>query len=612
MKYFFVYYMNLMFSALTAQDQRTVIDKCLDPLLGLADKGFKYGIQISGVSLEIIADYRPDLVTKLAGLIDENKIDFIGNGYAQIIQPLFPHELNCKNQLIGMETYKRYLNYEPKICTINEMAYSNGSCESILSAGYETILMEVNNVAPNIDVDNFDQFKSAKTQIAGNEFDVLWCDTIAFQKFQKYTHGEIDLDSYLDWLFSYTEGSEGSLCLYCSDAEIFGFRPARYGTEITPTLDEWERIERLMRRLQASTILPSASEKPSGKVIEITNAETPILVKKQQKYNINRWAVTGRNDQILNSFCYRLFNHAKGIGSSFSDSDWKGLLKLSSSDLRTHIEDQRWEEAARIKKKFEVRFAGDMNVVGGADPTPPSVDVPIALDRKRGNNIISWPNEYPMLGRVESGKFSKTSLMADFYSGYAVIEKLGHRKISDLDYESSLSNSQTHNYFTNESGYVIKKTIVSNDIESLQFFISIIVPYRTREQIKPCHFSLTSDHWDMDSLYYSAKLGGSLLEKFKFGTVSFNQDSILNLNVVGTNGFCPTDGVLIIGDKDKAMSFRLDQSVCFSLIRFTYDVDDKNRFLLRISFVVQDIDETFRNSEEKQCFDFHCTLSRIA
>ena len=88
-----------MFSALSLDDQRTVIDRCLVPLLELADKGFRFGLQISGVSLEIIHDYRPDLARKITRLIREKKIDFIGNGYAQIIQPLFPHELNHQNQM---------------------------------------------------------------------------------------------------------------------------------------------------------------------------------------------------------------------------------------------------------------------------------------------------------------------------------------------------------------------------------------------------------------------------------------------------------------------------------------------------------------------------------
>ena len=80
--------MNLTFSALSPEDQKSVLEKCLVPLLDLAEKKFKFAIQISGISLEIINEYRPDLISKLKALIKNKQIDFIGNGYAQIIQPL--------------------------------------------------------------------------------------------------------------------------------------------------------------------------------------------------------------------------------------------------------------------------------------------------------------------------------------------------------------------------------------------------------------------------------------------------------------------------------------------------------------------------------------------
>lgn len=53
--------MNLMFSALPVDFQRTVIGRLLDHLLELADKGFRFGLQFSWVSLEIIYEYFPDI-----------------------------------------------------------------------------------------------------------------------------------------------------------------------------------------------------------------------------------------------------------------------------------------------------------------------------------------------------------------------------------------------------------------------------------------------------------------------------------------------------------------------------------------------------------------------
>ncbi len=601
--------MNLMFSALTEDDQKLVIDKCLDPLLELGDKGFKYGLQVSGVSLEIIHEHRPDLVEKIRKLVKEKKIDFIGNGYAQIIQPLFPHELNIQNQFLGQKIYQETLGYMPDICTVNEMAYSEGSCESILQAGYSTILMEWNNAQAAISNESVNQFSKSKTIIDDQEVDILWCDTVSFQKFQKFVHGEISLDSYCDWLEGYTLDQDGALCLYCSDAEIFGFRPNRYGTEITPTLNEWERIEVLMKQLQDNTILPSELSKSNETPIKLTNAENPIIVKKQQKYNINRWGITGRNDHDLNTFCYRLFDHARTLGSSFSVDDWKNLLKLASSDLRTHIEEKRWENAKKIREDFENRFGEKMSQVSNSHPITKARKLDLDIDRNRGNNIICWPNDAPLFGRVESGKFSKTSLMADFYSGYAVIEKLGYRKISDLDYQSSIENNENYNKFSNDFGNEIKKSIFCKTKETLDIEVSILVPKRTREQIKPCNFSLTSEHWDMESLYYSANLGGASCETFKFGEHSFNQDHILNLNVVGTNGFCSTDGKFIIGDKNKKIYFQTDLTQCFSMLRLSYDVVDETKFLLRLSFVVQDIDETFKENNHEQNFEFKCSVN---
>ena len=37
----------------------------------------------------------------------------------------------------------------------------------------------------------------------------------------------------------------------------------------------------------------------------ITDGANPIIVKKQPKYNISRWAVTGKSSQKINTLCYK-------------------------------------------------------------------------------------------------------------------------------------------------------------------------------------------------------------------------------------------------------------------------------------------------------------------
>ena len=64
MNYYFIFYLNLSFSALQ-NEQIAIIDICLSQIISLAKNGFKFGIQISGISLEIIKEHRPEYLISL-------------------------------------------------------------------------------------------------------------------------------------------------------------------------------------------------------------------------------------------------------------------------------------------------------------------------------------------------------------------------------------------------------------------------------------------------------------------------------------------------------------------------------------------------------------------
>ena len=81
---------------------------------------------------------------------------------------------------------------------------------------------------------------------------------------------------------------------------------------------------------------------------KISSAEYPVPVKKQKKYNINRWAVTGRDDQLLNTMSYRILHAMTEKLIPQNKRNIRFLLENSASDLRTHITEPRWD--AHIKK----------------------------------------------------------------------------------------------------------------------------------------------------------------------------------------------------------------------------------------------------------------------
>ena len=69
--------------------------------------------------------------------------------------------------------------------------------------------------------------------------------------------------------------------------------------------------------------------------------------KKQKKYNLARWSVTGRDDANLNSSCYRIYNKLTKASNNNYD-DWLDLLFLWSSDHRTHLTSLKWKNIKKV------------------------------------------------------------------------------------------------------------------------------------------------------------------------------------------------------------------------------------------------------------------------
>ena len=107
-----------MYSSIEENDRKTVIERCYWPLLNLAEKGCKLGIELTGLTLEFIKSVDPVWIEKLKKMLDEYKVELIGSGYSQIIGPLVPAEVNDWNQRLGLDVYREILGITPKIALI--------------------------------------------------------------------------------------------------------------------------------------------------------------------------------------------------------------------------------------------------------------------------------------------------------------------------------------------------------------------------------------------------------------------------------------------------------------------------------------------------------------
>ncbi len=451
-----LFHLNLNYSSIEVEDRGLVVRRCYRPLLELCERlpWLTLAVEASAFTLERIAELDPGWIPRLCALLEEGRVEFVGSGDTQLIGPLVPSSVNRWNQRLGCEAYARLLGRSPRTALVNEMAWSQGIVDAYLDAGYETLLMEWNNPRrSHPEWEDEWRYRLAWTDSPrGRRIALAWVDAIAFQKFQRVVHGDLELDEYLAWVDSRAGERPRHLFLYASDAEVFGHRPGRFRGE--PALEdgpgEWARLERLLCRLRGHGLAFTTPERlrrdarfAPEQVLTLATAADPVPVKKQPKYNVTRWALTGHDDVGLNSRCFARARRLEREGGA--PEDWRGLCRLWASDLRTHLTEARWKALAEppaerlpvpedpperaLRRAAVERSAGRLRVE--------TDDVEVELDLRRGLALRSVRfksiGEGPLVGTLPHGYFDDIDWAADFDSGNTVLEMPAAARVTDLE-----------------------------------------------------------------------------------------------------------------------------------------------------------------------------------
>lgn len=469
---YLIFHLNLAYSSIAIAARGEVIRRCYHPLLDLAEtSAIPLGVELTGWTLRQIEQLDPGWVSRLRGLLVAGRCELVGSGYVQLIGPLVPYAVNQCNQRLGRSDYARLLGVEPALALVNEMAYSSALPGIYRQAGYGGMVMDRDNIrlALGLEHAGYESVPSAALGSDGASLPVLWSDSILFQKLQRFAHGDIPLFDYLDYFHRRTAEARRPLAVYCNDAEIFDFRPGRFREESGLHADgEWTRIGRLLdllgREHGVRWLSPSAALRESlavlpGEPRRLTSITQPVPVKKQAKYNLSRWAVTGRNDLWLNSVCHCLYQQLAG---GADDAAWRQLCELWASDLRTHITAERWQqtvaEVGRLATTLtepaavalpqavtlgpgECHPLGVFRVATDADLIHIEIHSPqlrLTLNTRRGATIhalaFAAHDFAPVVGTLPHGYFESIDLGADFYSAGVIVELPGqHRRITDLE-----------------------------------------------------------------------------------------------------------------------------------------------------------------------------------
>ncbi len=628
LKLFSFFHLNLNYSAVEISDRPKVIKRCYWPLLNLIDKlELKCGIELTGHTLETINDLDPLWIEEFKKLIASKKCELIASGYAQIIGPLVPAKINHKNLQLGNELYNKILGIVPKIAMVNEQAFSKSLVDIYKYTGFTSLIIEWDNSFRNNPKWN-KEVSYLPQKVRGtnsSEINLVWNKSIEFQKFQRYAHGEIELDEILKFIRNNQSDKVRALAVYGNDAEIFDFRPGRYMSEtLINNEGEWNRIYKLFNELKKDNnmkfILPSdvstlKNEPQANQLLSITSAANPIAVKKQNKYNIVRWSVSGRNDFKINTDCWKIFNFLE-TEKNENSSDWKELCYLWSSDFRTHITEDRWnnylnrinkflsllpkKEKKYHKKKFtlnnhiKVERKGRFLIVNNNK-------YEIKLNCLKGLSIDSYAlntdKSKSIFGTIEHGYFDDIGYGADFFSGHLVYEEPGKHKVTDLKSVEPQINTlekgiEIECEIETIQGTVNKKWTINNLTNTVSLSYKLNWPQASKGSFRFGYITLLPSVFDKKSLYYRTCNGGQDPEKFEIPEgISFNHGETVSTLISANQALGTTNGVVEIGDKNKKIIIKFDKSDS-ALISLVSHVKIGALYFTRLFLSLREVDDT--------------------
>ena len=626
MNLYSIFHINTSYSSLEKKNIKNVLKLCYWPLLNLIERNdFKIGIEASANSLIEINNIDKSWLKKLRYLIYKKKVEFIGSGYTQAIFPIIPFEVNNMNLKLGDEAYKKILKVKPRVALINEQIFSKSLVPIYKKNGYKALVVDwKNSKLANKKLNNSTQYNCQITEDdQKNKIKIIWSNSLIFQKFQNYIHKEIDKQTFLKFLNKH-KGNGKNICIYSNDVEIFNFRPGRFENEAKlQKKNEWDLIEDLFLELKSKKfqfIFPSnlLNKSKKTKVIQITSPNHPIISKKQSKYNLIRWSLTGRDDLFINTICFKIYKFLlkKNIKNKIY---WKKLCFLWSSDFRTHITQKRWGRYLDELNKFGNKFKKITKLNINREKNKNKItyfdnfllinnnNIQIKLNLIKGLTIESYIDyrisNLPLFGRIEKGYFNDINYDVDFFSGFFQLnERLSNKKITDL------SQKISHKNILIENSSIIQKKFFINGITFKKKFIFELNKKRFGIQneffnipagfLRFNYITLNPQNFDFKNLYFSTHNGGKDLEKFNLNKENFDYGSHVSTFCSATSGLGMTKGFLIISDNKKTISIDNDDS-CSNLIGMIQNKRINNKRLFRFYQSGLEYDDTSKFNKKK-------------
>ncbi len=618
LKLYGFFHLNLAYSSIPEGHFKLIIERCYWPLLKLIEGlNIPLGIEAPAHTLMQINKIDNQFITKLIQLWQEDKCEFIGSAFTQSIFPLIPARINRENLLIGKKYYGEVLGRVPSTVLVNEQCYSQGLPSLYLEAGYKNLIAEWNNSYKyNKYPKDYQHYPQVVVGADNAKMNIIWNNSISFQKFQRCVHQEIDIDDYSNYLVEHIGSDERAFILYGNDAEVFNYRPGR----TPPQMDEFQIMQSVFKTISGDSrfeiIKPTEvveyfkNHPKAMKEIRLESTENPIPCKKQEKYNASRWAVCGKNNSVLNSKCYKIYE----------TGNIRELCYLWASDFRSFTTNAKAEDCKQKLQSMEPipqkkQTGYDRLKIIKKDKREIIIEhdvIKLVLDKDRGlavrSLIFKEISNSPLIGTIPHGYYEDISYGADFYSSNIIIVTRDGRKITDLspvepiiEEDSIFCTLETpvgilgKGYHIHDKGITLFYKLNLNNLESCSFRLGIIT-------LLPVAF-------DKDNLFFATHNGGRQIERFSLNGKRVRQDEAVSQLVSSSGCLGATEGWIAVGDNKKAIKISSDRKDLYPVPMISYEeIDDS--FFFRVYHSISELDET-ANAKWDGHYSLSFTISPI-
>jgi hypothetical protein len=354
-------------------------------------------------------------------------------------------------------------------------------------------------------------------------------------------------------------------------------------------------------------------------------------VKKQKKYNITRWAVSGRDDLAINASCHRILQGLRA-GHPADPDAWRELCYLWSSDFRTHITERRWKRYRERLAAAEAVYAPSPAPIAAPSSAPAirtehkflEIETPAlsaVLNRRRGlaiHEIRARGDSRPaMVGSLLHGHYDEIDLQFDWYSGNCTFEAPGVSKVTDLDWatpklygDEETGDAIVETEIATALGPIFKRLRFSAHAPRVEFELGLAWKDWGRGSLRLGNILLKPDAFDHDRLSYTTHNGGHRAEIFPLNETVDHGEPVSFL-VSASNGVGMTEGWLSIGDDARAVRVDVDHTVA-QLVAMVHHQRTGNGFFARVALSALELDETRKpdSTPLPRCFRFALTLGQ--